>query len=239
MESYTCFTYSDKAILPLLNALGAFSARAEEGYPSDTPPARCAVISLSTNRLFNRGAREATRRRSNLLPFLQRPLRDLQLQRRLTVRKVLAFTPRPQTTRERLRRQSLVPRVMSSCPVSHLRRNHAIRDSRIATSRTSNLCITLVVRLAGKGSVVLLWARPYFKIAARGGLKRIGTDFGGLSKARSRWASSPSESSSVFASAMKYDQSVAGNHRDQEFRTSAGVVKSQDRAHSLLYVTHV
>ena len=107
---------------------------------------------LSTDRLLHSGAREAARRSSRLLPFLQRSLRDLQTQRRLTLREILPLAPRAQPKRERPSGQALMPRMMRSCPESHCRKHHAIRDSRIASFRSSSFLLCEACAPGGEGA---------------------------------------------------------------------------------------
>jgi hypothetical protein len=74
---------------------------------------------LRADCLLDYGARKTVRRSSSLLPLLEGSFRDLQLQRGLALREILALPPRSQLERERSRGQALMPRVMSSCPESH------------------------------------------------------------------------------------------------------------------------
>jgi hypothetical protein len=100
----------------------------------DSPRLRSIEQLLRPNCLFNCGARKAVRHSASLLPLLQGSIRDLQLQRGLTLREILALTPRSQMEWEGMSGQALMSRMMRSCPESHCRKDNAIRDSRIASS---------------------------------------------------------------------------------------------------------
>jgi hypothetical protein len=90
--------------------------------------------SIRPNCLLDCGARKAMRRSASLLPLLQGSFRNLQLQRGVTLREILALTPPSQLARERMSGQTLMPRMMRSCPEGHCLKYDAIRESRIASS---------------------------------------------------------------------------------------------------------
>ena len=105
--------------------------------------------SLRPNRLRDCGARKTARRSSRLLPLLQGSFRDVQLLRGLTLREVLALTPRSELERERTSGQALMPRMMRSCPESQGRKYDAIRDLRIASSSQLEFYCVPGVRVVG------------------------------------------------------------------------------------------
>ena len=114
---------------------------------------------LAIDPLLHRGATKAVRRSSTLLPLLQRPLRDLQPQRRLALREIFPSAPGSQSRRECVARSFLMLKMSRAGSVCHS--PHAIRDSRIATrlierSKRADEAVVSVTRgtaawLAGSG----------------------------------------------------------------------------------------
>ena len=140
--------------------------------------------SPSSEFAFSAAVRAKPRGARELLPLLQGSFGDLQLQRGLTLRGILALTPRSQAPRERLRSKTLLPpRMMRSRPESPGRKYNAIRESRIASSSQLEFCCARRASLfdasdevramqKGKFKLVHLSAESHLVVAAAPGNQR-------------------------------------------------------------------